>query len=187
MRPKDSTAEASPSGGQAMAAQPCWPCRRKGARKGGGEAEFQVGFGAELGQVPLGELAAQKQAETLAEDQPAAAAAHVGAGAAAEIEQKKLAFAPREALDGEFQAGGGGLVDAGDAAGQVAGAVPGLQREAVAAEIEREVIGVRASSSSPGSSSAGWRDCLRKASISVRVCGALRPAARGTESMEMAL
>ena len=79
---------------------------QKGAREGGRETELQVGLGAELGQVPFGELAAQEQPETFAKHQPAAAAAEVGARAAAEIEQIKLPFAPREAFHGELHAGG---------------------------------------------------------------------------------
>ena len=110
------------------------------ARKGRRKAEFQVGFGAQLGQVPLGKLAAQEQAEPLAKNQAVSAAAHFGAGASGQVEQEKRPLAPGKALHREFQAGGGGSGDAGDATVQVARAVPGLQREAAGAQFEREII-----------------------------------------------
>ena len=114
---------------------------QKGARKHRREAVFQVGFGAQLGQFPFRELAAQEQAEAFAEDQAAAAASQVGARTARQVEQKDAALALGEALHPEFQAGAGGLAGIGDAAGEVAGAVPGLQGEARAADVEGEIFG----------------------------------------------
>ena len=140
MRPKESTAAASPSGGQAMAAQPCCPCRRKARGKAGERRVFEVGFGADLGQRPLRKLAPQEQAEALAEHQPAAAPAQFGAGAAAQIEQEHLAFAAGEAFHGQLQARGGGFVDCGETAAPVARAVPGLQSKPRAAHFQCEVF-----------------------------------------------
>ena len=114
---------------------------QKGAREHRREAVFQVGFGAQLGQFPFRELAAQEQAEAFAEDQAAAAASQVGPRAARQVEQKDLALALGEALHSQFQAGAGGLAGIGDVAGQVAGAVPRLQGEARAADIQGEVFG----------------------------------------------
>ena len=62
---------------------------QKGAREGRGEAGLQVGFGAQFRQVPFGELAAQEQAEALAEYQAPAAAAQFRARRRAQIDQKE--------------------------------------------------------------------------------------------------
>src|ERR1035438_9585859 len=71
-----------------------------------------------------------------------AALTEFGAGAAGEIEEEHLAFAAGEAFHGEGEAPAGGFGDGGEAAAEVAGAVPGLQGEAGAAHFERVVIGV---------------------------------------------
>ena len=117
------------------------PVLEVGAREGGGEGVLQIGFGADLGQGPLGELAAQEEAEALAEDQAAGALAEFRAGAAAEIEQEQLAFAAGEAFDGQGEARVGGFGDGGEAAAPVARAVPRLKREPRAAHFQRVVFG----------------------------------------------
>ena len=112
-----------------------------GAREGGGERVFEIGFGADLGQGPLRKLAAQEEAEALAEHQAAAALAELRAGAAAQIEQEHLAFAAGEVFHGQGEARVGGFGDGGEAAAPVARAVPGLESEARAAHFERVVFG----------------------------------------------
>ena len=102
---------------------------------------FEIGFGADLGQGPLGKLAAQEEAEALAEHQAAAALAEFRAGAAAEIEQEHLAFAAGEVFHGQGESRVGGFGDGGEAAAPVARAVPGLESEARAAHFERVVFG----------------------------------------------
>ena len=62
---------------------------------------LQVGFGTDFGHGPLGKLAAEEEAEALAEDQAAGALAELGAGTAAEIEEEELSFAAGEAFHGE--------------------------------------------------------------------------------------
>src|SRR4051794_23508254 len=60
----------------------------EGARVRRREAVFQIGLDAELGELPFRELASQKEPEALAKDEAPTAAAQIGAGAAAEIEQE---------------------------------------------------------------------------------------------------
>ena len=81
-----------------MAAQPCCPWRRKARGKAGERLNSRFGLGAQFRQLPLRELAAQKQAEALAEHQAAAAPAQVGSGAPGQVEQEQLAFAAGESL-----------------------------------------------------------------------------------------
>ena len=81
------------------------PVLEIGAREGGGEGVLEIGFGADLGEGPLGELAAQEEAEALAEDEAAGALAEFRAGAAAEIEEEELTFTAGEAFDGQGECG----------------------------------------------------------------------------------
>ena len=113
---------------------------QESARESRGQAELEIRFRAQLPEVPLRKLAAQKQAEALAENQLAAAPAEVGAVASAEVDQVELALPFREALHREFQTAGGGLFDAGDAAREIARAIPGLEGETLAAQVESEVV-----------------------------------------------
>ena len=113
----------------------------KGARERRGEAVLEIGIGAEFRQTPLWKLAAQQEAEALAEDEAFAAAAEFGAGAALKIEQVRGALALGETLYSEFEPAGGGDLRSQDAASEIAGAVPGLKGETGAADFER--IGFR--------------------------------------------
>ena len=117
------------------------PVLQEGAREGRREAELQIRFGAQLGQVPFRELPAQEEPEAFAKHQAAASPPEIEARAAAQVHQKHDTLATAEALHPHLKARGRGLPDAGDAAGEVARAVPGLQREAVSAQFEREVVG----------------------------------------------
>ena len=112
-----------------------------GAREGGGEGVFEIGFGADFGEGPLGKLAAQEEAEALAEDEAAGALTEFDAGTAAEVEQEQLAFSAGETFDGQGEARVGGFGDGGEAAAPVAGAVPCLKGESRAAHFERVVFG----------------------------------------------
>ena len=138
------------------------PVLEVGAREGRGKGVLEIGFGADLGQGPLGKLAAQEEAEALAEHQAAGALAEFHAGAAAEIEEEHLAFAAGEAFHRHGEARVGGLGDGGEAAAPVARAVPGLKGESRAAHFERVVFAVEGSNSSPGSRRAGSRALLRE-------------------------
>ena len=91
--------------------------------------------------MPVGKLPAQEESESFAEDEAAAATAEFGAGAASEVQQEEAAFAAGEPFHHEFEAGRGALFEIGDAAREVARAVPGLKGKARAAEIEGEVVG----------------------------------------------
>ena len=113
---------------------------QKGARKGGRQAVLQVRLGAQFRQLPFRKLAPQKQAEAFAKYHAPAAAPHVGARAAGQVEQEELPFAPREPLHYQFQTRVTALFDRRDAPRQVARAIPGLQREARPAHLEREIV-----------------------------------------------
>src|SRR5437016_4395835 len=99
---------------------------QEGARKGRREAEFQVGLGAQLGEVPRGKLAPQEETKAFAEHQAAAAAPRLRSDAPAEIEQKELTLTASEALHRHLEPGRRVLADGSDAARQVARAVPGF-------------------------------------------------------------
>ena len=114
---------------------------QKGAREYRREAVLEVRFGAQLGQFPFRELAAQKQAEALAEYQAAAAPSQVGTRTAGQVEEKYLAPALGEALHHQLETGFGWLAGIGDVAGQIAHAVPHLQGEARAAQLQGKVLG----------------------------------------------
>jgi hypothetical protein len=108
--------------------------------EGGGEAVLEGSFGGDLGERPFWELATQEETESLAEYESAAALAHFRTAAFGEVEEKELTLASREALDRKFEAGVGGVGCVYDAAGPIAGTVPGLEREARAAHFKGVVI-----------------------------------------------
>src|SRR5690242_6385521 len=112
-----------------------------GAREGGGETVFEVRFGAQLGNLPSGELALQEEAEALAKDEPSAATSELRTGAPAEIHEKEPALPFAEQLDGEAHPCRSVLVDRGYAAGQIAGSIPGLQGQTRAVHFKRKALG----------------------------------------------
>jgi hypothetical protein len=190
MSPKASSAEAFALGRTGDGSPSVLSVAQEGARKGGREAELQVGFGAEFGEIPFGELAAQKQAETLAEHQAAAAASEVGAGAASQVEQIELALrAAAKRSTASSRRAPEVLALIGDAAGEVAGAVPGLKSEARSPRRSSAKFSASEGKAVPRRVRAGrvGLELLRKASISARVSSALRPESRWTGGMETAL
>src|ERR1017187_5999511 len=72
------------------------PVLEVGARESGGKGALEIGLGADFGQGPLGKLAAQEEAEALAEDEAARALAELRARAASQVEEEHLAFAAGE-------------------------------------------------------------------------------------------
>ena len=134
-----------------MAAQPCWPWRRKARGNAGERLCSRFGSALTSASCPLGKLAAEEEAEALAEDQPAALAAQLGARAAARSSRNNWPSRRAKRSTVSSRRPGAGRGGSRDAAGEIARAVPGLQGQARAAHFEAEVSPVRGSSSSPGS------------------------------------
>ena len=101
----------------------------KSAWKDRGKAELQVRLGAQFGQRPTGELAAEEQAEAFPKHQTTAAAAHVRTRALCQIKQVKQALPLGEALHHQFESAGRGRFDCSDPASEVTGTIPSLQKQ----------------------------------------------------------
>ena len=168
MRPKESTAAASAIGRAGDGGPAVLAVLQVGAREGRGEGVLEVGFGADFGQVPLRELAAQEEAEALAEDQAAAALADFRAGAAAQIEQEHLAS--RRAKRSTVSSSPPGCLSAIAVTRRVQLRVRWLQGEPRTTNLQNEIFGRDRQQLFAGLS-AGCRESLRNASIRARVLG----------------
>lgn len=113
----------------------------EGAGEGGGEAMFEVRPGGDLVEAPAGELAGEGAAEGFAVDIAMGTAVGEAIGPGDAIDEVDGLGTAEESAGFKAEEGAGGFFELGEAEGEAAGVVPGVEQEMIGLGFERELVG----------------------------------------------